>query len=249
MLLAGLCAAGAAAEYVPFPNTDVTSYGASVLNAFVSAAVSNCDHDGGDFPTTDPVTATLQECAMTCAGNPACHAYTYSESESAGDYHTCYLKSSVTAISFKASYTCGVNPYYVPYPTGDTGLLKALCEETSGCDTLDGAGMLRSFASNSSLNSWISNTTCGAAGSASVTAGSCFTPSAAYVTCSASLSGVMEPFAHFDLPPFLVQKSCDSNPKCAGYMTTADESQGWLLQWASGSGGVAAVRIDGRQGR
>ena len=59
----------------------------------------------------------------------------------------------------------------------------------------------------------------------------------------------MEPFAHFNLPPFLIQKSCDSNTKCAGFMTAADESQGWLLQWASGSGAVAAVRVDGRQGR
>ena len=241
VLLAGLCAAGVTAEYVAFTSTDVTSYGASVLNPTTVTIMPGLNL-GGPNVWTDGVTSA-SACANLCVTSADCHWFTF---DSLGK--RCFRRSQYSLPAQSNGWYAGA-VHTVPYPTGDTDLLKALCEETSGCDTLDGAGMLRSFASNSSVNSWISNTTCGASGPASVTPGSCFTASASYVTCSDSLSGVMEPFAHFDLPPFLVQKSCDSNPACAGYMTAADGTQGWLLQWASGSGGVAAVRVDGRDGR
>ena len=69
--------------------------------------------------------------------------------------------------------------------------------------------------------------------------GNCDSPAGArYLSCSGPwIEAYMDAFAHYQLPPFLLQKSCDSNPDCAGFMYTNDESQGWLLRWHQCSSG------------
>jgi len=115
--------------------------------------------------------------------------------------------------------------------------MKALCEDTSNCDSFSTAdGFLRSFGHNATVNSWVSNSTCGTTGAASVQPGSCFSPSSSYVVCNnVKASGYYVVTAAFALPPFLIETACDKSPSCVGFMATTDETRGWLLGWAPAS--------------
>ena len=79
-----------------------------------------------------------------------------------------------------------------------------------------------------------------------VQSGSCLTPSASYVVCGGlSASGYYVPIVHYELPPFLLETACNQNSACAGYMATADATQGWLLSWSPAAAyGTVALRVD-----
>jgi hypothetical protein len=53
--------------------------------------------------------------------------------------------------------------------------------------------------------------------------------------------------ASYALPPYVLEKACDANADCVGFMATASGSGGWLLGWApnpTGSTGTIALLLD-----
>jgi hypothetical protein len=113
-----------------------------------------------------------------------------------------------------------------------TATLMTMCEDTPGCGRFNSQGWLKGFATNTSVQSYLSNTTCGGVGTFQLVPGTCLSPPGAmYVTCGYGVDAFLSPVVQFNLPPYLIEQACDTNPKCAGYMVTTDQSTGWLLQY------------------
>ena len=199
--------------------------------------VPGVDFDGDDLYKT-PVSDEAA-CAQLCTGTPACFTYTYDTSQS-----VCLLKYGTGNINPTAWYVSAVAAKFIPYAY-DVPHMKALCEDTAGCNTFSTAdGFLRSFTANASVNSWLSNSTCGSSGTAAVEPGSCFSPGSQYVVCSnLVVSGYYTTIAAYTLPPFLIESACEQNAACAGYMTQADQTAGWLLAWTPAPTGSGAGTV------
>jgi hypothetical protein len=224
------------------PNTDVTS--SIILNPFTTLY----QVPGVDF-TNDDLTQSVQPseavCAQLCTATPGCVTYTFAICEIAY-IDTCLLKSGTGNVGASACRNSGVAAKPIPFAY-DVPHMKALCEDTTGCASFSTAdGFLRAFAANTTVNSWLSNSTCGSSGTAAVEPGSCFSPGTQYVVCNGvAASGYYTTIAAYTLPPFLIESACDQNAACAGYMTQADQTAGWLLAWtpAPTGSGVGAVGL------
>lgn len=235
-----------AASYIQLNGTDVTT--TTILNPFSSGSqyIANVALLGANdilfafFPT-------IEQCARLCAVTPGCAGYSYATSNECGAAGDCHLKyGPFPSPAYSSCWDSGINPQFTPY-TFSAPYMKALCEDTPQCSSFSTTdGFLRAFAPNASLTSWLSNTTCGSSGSASVEAGSCFNPSSSYVVCNPiQASGYFVTMAAYALPPFLLAQACDGNTACAGYMATADGTHGWLLSWAPAAAyGTVALYVD-----
>ena len=233
-------------DYVMLPGTDVTV--TTILNAqYVSVPLQSMDAPGDDIHYF--LSQGYDDCARACASTPGCEVFSV---VTATDYwapvNTCFLKSGIRPgwLEANPNTTLGFSWYAPALYGGDR--MMALCEDMNDCMGFSTAdGYFRSFGSNNTVNSWISNTTCGAGASAAVVPGSCMTPGSQYITCphvNATASyGVIASFA---LPPFLLEKACDTNPKCVGFQATVDQTHGWLLGFSPASVfGVVAIYIPG----
>ena len=113
----------------------------------------------------------------------------------------------------------------------------AICEGTPGCATFStGDGLLRSFAANGAYNSWLSNATCGYVGKAAIVPGTCMSPTKTWMTCAGIAAvGAYSVANNMTLAPYQLEEQCDMDPACVGFMAAADNSHGWLLNWAAGT--------------
>ena len=213
------------------PNTDVTA--STILNPFTALfQVPGVDfNNGGDlFSTT---VSSEAACAQLCTDTHGCFTYSYSTCDPVG---LCFIKSNTGTIFPTTCRNSGVAAKFIPY-SYDVPHMKAACEDTAGCNSFSTAdGLLRAFAHNVTVDSWLSNSTCGSSGPAAVQSSSCFTPGAAFVVCNGvKASGYYTTIAAFTLPPFLIESACDKDAACVGFMTKADQTAGWLLGWAPAS--------------
>jgi hypothetical protein len=117
----------------------------------------------------------------------------------------------------------------------DQQTLMTLCEDPAQggqCSHFNSLGYLKTFPANASLQSYISNTTCGTNAKLSISSGTALSPpGTTYVVCTA-ISGIDASYillATFNLPPFLIERACDQNPACCAYMVDTAGTQGWLL--------------------
>ena len=223
--------------YVAVPGMDVTT--SIILNPVAySPEMPGIGCDGNDI-VGGTTAATVQDCMQLCLQTEGCKGYSYHGTSSCGlPNFECYLKDAVVPSAYDTCVSCGFVPEYVPY-SFDMEHMMALCAATPTCATVDTtSGYLRAFTPNNTVNSWISNSTCGATPS-SILPASCFAPSETFAVCenvpNTAQYDIIDAYA---LPPFLLEKACDSNKACVGYMATADESKGWLLSWSTVSGGA-----------
>ena len=118
----------------------------------------------------------------------------------------------------------------------------SICENNPGCTGFhhvggsgvvsDGGG-LHSFATNTSRISYMSYTTCGAVGEATISSGTACSPAGTqYIICPASTDAYFRAYESTD--PLAAEQNCDSDPTCAGFMLTIDQTDGWLLAYAAG---------------
>ena len=125
-------------------------------------------------------------------------------------------------------------------------VMMTICEGLVGCNGFNSGGWTRSFFPNSTVNSFISNTTCGAGLSASLMDGTALSPPGTqYLVCTAAPGAGVDVwfniYAEYALPPFLIQQACDKDASCAAYMVTTDGSKGWLI--AFGQAGARFSQI------
>lgn len=125
-----------------------------------------------------------------------------------------------------------------------------LCDDAAQqgrCHMFDVWGWLKTWKADSSKQSFLSNTTCGASTTARLISGTPLSPPGTqYLVCTGSGLNDAEivAFANYQLPPFLVEQACDKNPECVGFMVSSDESQGWLLRYeGGGSAAYVVVRL------
>ncbi len=120
--------------------------------------------------------------------------------------------------------------------------LMMLCEDPAQggqCHRLNSAGYLKSFPANASLQSYISNTTCGTNAKLSISSGTALSPpGTTYLVCTAldeavGIDALYDQLASFNLPPFLIKQACDQEPACSAYIVNTAGTQGWLLSFHS----------------
>ena len=218
------------AAYMSLPNTDITA--STILNPSTALyKVPAINFAGDDISQT--VVSNEAECAQLCTDTHGCFTYAYLLCYQG---QTCYLKRGTGNVASDSCYNSGVAAKFIPH-SYDVPHMKAACEDTAGCNSFSTAdGFLRAFAHNATVDSWLSNSTCGSSGPAAVQSGSCFTPGAAFVVCNGlKASGYYTTIAAFTLPPFLIESACDKDAACVGFMTKADQTAGWLLGWAPAS--------------
>jgi hypothetical protein len=118
--------------------------------------------------------------------------------------------------------------------------LMTLCEDPAQegqCRALNPGGYLQSWPNlDVNYQSFLSNSTCGTKGIATLSTGTSLSPPGTlYLVCTGAgaTDASLVAFATFQLPPFLVEEACDKNPACVGYMVSTDQThwQGWLLQY------------------
>jgi hypothetical protein len=115
--------------------------------------------------------------------------------------------------------------------------LMTLCEDPAQqglCRAANQGGFLKTWAQDPNYQSFLSNTTCGTQGFASLSPGTAISPPGTqYLVCSSpgTADAVLVTFAIFELPPFLVEQACDKNPECVGFIVDTAQTQGWLLQY------------------
>jgi hypothetical protein len=116
--------------------------------------------------------------------------------------------------------------------------LMSLCEDPAQegqCRALNPGGYLKSWPNvDANYQSFLSNSTCGTKGTATLSTGTNLSPPGTqYLVCTGAgtTDASLVTFATFQLPPFLVEEACDKNPACVGFMVSTDQTQGWLLQY------------------
>jgi hypothetical protein len=237
LLAAVLVIATTQAAYIQLNGVDVTT--STILNPIYGPFLSGWNLKGNVIqsgPGTDE-----NDCQVYCANTPGCtHWVLYSGG-------SCFAKNGFIGAVATSGCSAGMYPHYTPY-TFDLPRMIALCEATSGCTSFSTAdGMLRSYSYNSSVISFISNTTCGTSGQARLEPGSCLSPNPeaeTLIVCdSMAAASYFTVTAAFNLPPFLLEEACDKSAGCAGFMASADGTHGWLLGYApvSGFGTVAVI--------
>jgi hypothetical protein len=115
--------------------------------------------------------------------------------------------------------------------------LTTLCEDPAqdgACSHFNTEGFVMTWPTNYSVQSYVSNATCGPNAKLSISSGTALSPpGTTYVVCTAapgaSVSAGYVLFATFKLPPFLIEEACDQNPNCVAFMVDSLGSEGWLL--------------------
>ena len=158
-----------------------------------------------------------------------------------------YVEFPLTDISG----TWCISPFGLPYNQAawiqsdgsffSLDVMMTLCEGLTGCNGFNPGGWTRSFLPNTTVNSFISNTTCGTGLTASLSSGTAISPPGTqYLVCTAkpgyAVDNWFEIYNEYALPPFMIQTACDKDPRCAAYMVAVDGSKGWLIQYAQGDG-------------
>lgn len=117
-------------------------------------------------------------------------------------------------------------------------VLMAICEDIK-CASFNDRGYFKELGQNASVDSFISNRTCGIHGEAKVVQGSCLSPDAQFVMCSdqkGHIDTFYEVTVGYNLPPNLIAEACRFNGGCVGFMVTNDRRWGYLLRHANTSG-------------
>jgi hypothetical protein len=147
--------------------------------------------------------------------------------------------------------------YILPFYQGPGGALLSaetlmtLCEDPAQgglCSHFNTYGALKTFPANASMQSYISNTTCGANAKLSISSGTALSPpGTAYLVCTAAPGTLIDAwylsYATFNLPPFLIEQACDQDPACVGYVVDTAGTQGWLVAYESGCCAAAFIRL------
>lgn len=122
--------------------------------------------------------------------------------------------------------------------------LQTVCEGTSSiCSAFHTGGCLKTLYPNSTVDSYLSNTTCGGGVAPKFVQGSAVDPSAVWMVCP-NTDVPYSRLATYQLPPLLLAESCRAMSKCAGFIASADGQWGSLLAHIPHASILSFIRVD-----
>ena len=127
-------------------------------------------------------------------------------------------------------------------------VMMTICEGLSGCNGFNPGGWTRSFLPNRTVDSYISNVTCGKGLVASLSPGTALSPQGTqYLVCTAepgyAIDVWFEIYSMHYYPRLLIEDACTKDPACAAYMVAVDGSKGWLIRYSHGGTTYPAIYI------